>query len=330
MRAPGRFLGRLLLALILLGTALWWFGPYEPVDLKARFDPRSFGEGVQVYFESVEAQHDDITPGVEKRVVWRPGFEERRTPVSVLYLHGFSATSEEIRPVPDRVAEALGANLVFERLAGHGRGSAAMAEPTAHDWMQDVAEGLAAARAVGERVVVISTSTGGTLAAAAAVDPELSRDVAAIVFVSPNFGINDPAAFALTLPAARRWLPLAVGETYSFAPRSEAHGRYWTTSYPTVALLPMAALVKAVVALDLSGVTIPALFRLSDADKVVRPDITRTIAARWGGPVEIQTVEMGLKDDPNAHVIAGDIQSPGQTDGAVRDILGWLERVGVK
>ncbi|MFC6688442.1 alpha/beta hydrolase [Jhaorihella thermophila] len=330
MRALGRFLGRLVLVLILLGGALWWFGPYEPVELNARFDPRKFGEGVQVYFESVEARHDDITPGVEKRVIWRPGFEERRTPWSVLYLHGFSATSEEIRPVPDRVAEALGANLVFERLAGHGRGGTAMAEPAAHDWMLDVAEGLAAARAVGERVVVISTSTGGTLATAAAVDPELSRDVAAMVFISPNFGINDPAAFALTLPAARWWLPKVVGETYSFAPRNAAHGRFWTTSYPTVALLPMAALVERVVDLDVSGVTIPALFRLSDADKVVRPDITRAVAARWGGPVAIQAVEMGPQDDPNAHVIAGDIQSPGQTDATVRDILDWLERVGVK
>ncbi|MFC3118758.1 hypothetical protein ACFOHS_13240 [Jhaorihella thermophila] len=66
MRALGRFLGRLVLVLILLGGALWWFGPYEPVELNARFDPRKFGEGVQVYFESVEARHDDITPGVEK------------------------------------------------------------------------------------------------------------------------------------------------------------------------------------------------------------------------------------------------------------------------
>ena len=43
-----------------------------------------------------------------------------------------------------------------------------MAEATASGWMQDMAEGLAAARAVGDKVMVISTSTGGTLAAAAA------------------------------------------------------------------------------------------------------------------------------------------------------------------
>lgn len=330
MRALGRFLGRLLLGLVLLGAALWWFGPYEPVDLKAEFDPRKFGEGVQVYFESTESAYDDITPGTGKRVIWQPGFRERRTPYSVLYVHGFSASSEEIRPVPDRVADGLGANLVFTRLAGHGRGGDAMTEPVVNDWMQDIAEGLAAARAVGDRVVVMATSTGGTLVSAAALDPDLSQDVAALVLISPNYGINDPAEVALTLPAARYWLPLAVGADYSFDPVNEAHGRYWTTAYPTVALLPMAALVKTVAALDASRATIPALFRFSDADRVVRPGITREIAARWGGPAELQVVEMGEGDDPHAHVIAGDIRSPGQTAAAVRDILAWLRKEGIE
>lgn len=115
--------------------ALWLFGPREKVDLTADFDPRKFGEGVQVYFESVESGFDDITPGVEKRVIWQDGFKEQRTPVSILYVHGFSATSEEIRPVPDRLADALGANLVYTRLTGHGRGGDAMAEATVNDWM---------------------------------------------------------------------------------------------------------------------------------------------------------------------------------------------------
>lgn len=330
MRRLGRFLGRLLLVLLAAGGVLWLVGPYEPVELEAEFEPRRFGEGVQVYFESTEARYDDITPGVEKRVVWRPGFKERRTPVSVLYVHGFSATAQEIRPVPDRLAEALGANLVFTRLTGHGRGGAAMAEASVNDWMQDMAEGLAAARATGERVVVLATSTGATLAALAALDAEMSRDVAAMIFVSPNFGINNGAAGLLTWPAARHWLPLVVGDTRSFEPQSADHARYWTTSYPTVALLPMAALVKAAAQTDYASVDIPALFWLSDADRVVRPDIARAVAARWGGGARVQAVTMGPGDDPYAHVIAGDILSPGQTEAAVRGMLEWLSGQGVE
>ena len=330
IRSVGKFLGRSALAVIAVGGAFWVFGPYEEVNLSPEFEPRRFGEGVQVYFESIESQYKDITPGVAKRVIWQDGFKEQRTPYSVVYLHGFSATSEEIRPVPDRVAEALGANLVYTRMRGHGRGSDPMMEATASDWMQDTAEALAAGRAVGEQVVVIATSTGATLAAAAALNPELSKDVAAAVFISPNFGLNDPFAWVLTLPAARYWAPLVMGGERVTSSGDTVKDQYWTTRYSWGALAPLAALVRDVEALDFSEVRIPALFRLSDEDRVVRPDLGHEVAGRWGATALVQVVKMGPEDDPSAHVITGDIMSPGQTDETVRDIMAWLEAHGIK
>ncbi len=329
IRRGAKWLVRAGLALSAAGAALWAFGPYEPVDLSASFEPRRFGEGVGVYFETVESAYSDITPGAEKRVIWA-GQPEGRTPLSVVYIHGFSATSEEIRPVPDRVAAALGANLVYTRLAGHGRPGAAMAEPTVNDWMQDVAEALAAARAVGDRVVVIATSTGATLMTAATLDPALSQDLVGLAMISPNYGVNHPAAPLLTWPAARYWLPLLVGKERNFPARSLEHGRFWTTSYPSVAAMPMAALVRAVIALPVEKAQTPALFWYSLQDRVVRPDLTTGVAARWGGPVEVKNHTPGPGDDPYAHVMAGDIMSPGQTEAAVEDILSWLADLEVK
>jgi esterase/lipase len=330
MRRFGRFLGRFLAIVALLLAGLWWFGPYENVDLKASFEPRKFGEGVQVYFETIESGFTDITSGTEKRVIWQPGFKEQRTPYSVLYVHGFSATSQEIRPVPDRIADALGANLVYTRLQGHGRGGAALAAASPSVWIQDLAEGLAAARAVGEQVVVISTSTGGTLVAAGLLDSELAQNVVASIFVSPNFGVNDPRAFLMLWPAARYWLPVVMGGEYSSGTTDPQRLKYWTTTYPWSALPPMGALVNKVAGLDFSGVTTPALFWFSKDDRVVRPDITQTIAAQWGGPAAVQTVTMGPDDDPNSHVIAGDIRSPGQTEPAISGMLAWLAQQGIK
>ncbi|WP_170349158.1 alpha/beta hydrolase [Ruegeria atlantica] len=330
MQRFGWFLGRLLLALIVVGGLIYWFGPREQVDLHPRFDPRKFGEGVQVYFESTESAYDDIVPGVEKRVVWQDGFKEQRTPVSVLYVHGFSASSEEIRPVPDKVADALGANLVYTRLKGHGRDGPAMAGGTATGWMQDMAEGLAAARAVGDKVVVISTSTGGTLAAAAALDEELSQDVAALVFVSPNFGVNTPGAWIPGLPWARKWLPLVMGEERNVSGPDPEVNTYWTSVYPWEAVVPMTLLVEAVYALDFSSAQIPALFWFSDDDQVVRPDLTHKMAERWGGPKTVNLVTMGPGDDPASHVIAGRLMSPGQTDATVAGILDWLSEQGIE
>lgn len=322
MRRLLRWVKRALLLLAVLAAGLWIFGSREPVDATVAFDTDLGADMLDAYFAAAEARFPDITPGTEKRVVWA-GAAGARTAVSVLYLHGFSATSEEIRPVPDRVAAALGANLVFTRLAGHGRDGAALAQATAGDWIEDLAEALAAARAVGDRVLVIATSTGGTLAALAATDPALSAQIRGIAFVSPNFGLAKSAARILTWPAARWWVPIFAGAERSFAAMNQAHATFWTSRYPTVAALPMAALVKYTLAQDFAAAKVPALFLYSPADAVVSAAATEAAAARWGGKATLapQTVPPG--NDPYNHVLAGDILSPGMTDSVVEQILDW-------
>lgn len=322
MRMFGKFMGRVLLALIVVVAGMWVFGPYEDVSFETTFDESRLEGGVDAYFAQQEAQVPSIRKDSEKRVIWA-GEAEVKTRLSVVYMHGFSASSQEIRPVPDDVAVALGANLVYTRFRGHGRDSDAMAEGTVTGWMEDLVEALAVARRVGEKVLILSTSTGGTLTALALHKHELQKDVVGVVFVSPNFGVNNSAAPMLTLPAARYWLPLLAGKTRSFEPRNAEQARHWTTIYPSAAVFPMAASVKTTVALDYSDVKIPALFHYSKADKVVVADVTQRIAAQWGGVVTTVHPILGERDDPSQHVIAGDIMSPGQTARSVAAILEW-------
>lgn len=327
MRMILTWIGRMALFVIACVAAVAVFAPREKVDLTARFDEAAFGDDLDAYFAEREGAFQDLVPGVAKRVIWA-GEAGEQTPVSILYVHGFSATSEEIRPVPDNLANALGANLVFTRLAGHGRSGDAMAEPSAGDWMMDVAEALAAAKQVGERVVVVSTSTGGTLMAAAATRDDLMENVAGLIFVSPNFAIqNAAAAMLLKMPAVRWWGPVLVGQEREFETKNEGHAAYWTNRYPTVATVPMAALVKAVDELDLEAAKVPALFVFSEDDQVVSPQKARETAGEWGGDVTLHTVTVGEGDDPYSHVIAGDIMSPGQTEAVSTVMIDWSRGV---
>jgi alpha-beta hydrolase superfamily lysophospholipase len=313
----------MLLILLLAVLVVWYFGPYEPVKTDMRFDEDSIGEDVDAYFAAREARFDDIVPGVEKRVIWH-GAPGQKTRQVLLYVHGFSASSEELRPVPDRIAAGMGANLVYTRLTGHGRTGEAMSEGTVEAWMGDVAEALAVARRVGDEVILLATSTGATLLAEAALQPEMMRAVKGAIFVSPNFAIADSAAPALTLPAARYWVPLVAGKTRSFEPRNAAQETYWTTSYPTVSVLPLAALVKHARNRDWAQAKLPVLFWYSDADLVVKPEATDRVVSAWGGEKTVIKVEMGEGSDPYAHVIAGAIASPPQTEQAVSDMLHWI------
>ncbi|MBT6096855.1 MAG: hypothetical protein HOH05_00610 [Marinovum sp.] len=110
----------LTLIIFLAVLLLWVFGSRELADLKWSFDENSLGSDLDNYLKTAESKLPDIVPGTEKRIIWH-GKPHQKTPVSIVYLHGFSASSEEIRPVPDQVAQSLGANLYFARLTGHGR-----------------------------------------------------------------------------------------------------------------------------------------------------------------------------------------------------------------
>lgn len=312
------------IALIALIALVVVFGPRAPVDREISFNSAMIGGDIDAYLAEEESQYSDITPGVEKQVIWA-GARGEKTPLSIVYLHGFSATSQETRPLSDDLAKALGANLFYTRLTGHGRGGEAMAQATAGDWIEDVAEAMAIGRRIGNEVLVVGVSTGGTLAAIAATDPALSEKMKGVVLISPNFAVNNPAAFLLNLPYARKWVPLLVGKERVFEPENEDHATYWTTRYPVTALMPMAALVAHARGLDYSAVKVPGLFILSDADQVVRADVSRKIAARWGASgAPVIAVTPGPGDDPSAHVIAGDILSPGLTPQVRDAVLEWL------
>lgn len=304
-------------------NALFGSGLRRPLDLDPGFADDRLPDDLDAYLAASEAKVRGIVPGTEKRILWA-GQRGMITDYAVVYLHGFSATSQEIRPVPDSVAQALGANLHFMRYAGHGLPGAELAGPTAQDWMHDTAEALAIGRRIGRKVIVISTSTGGTLAAEAALRPEMIRDVAGIVFISPNFGIRARAAALLSWPLARYWAPWVAGAERCFAARGADHARYWTICYPTIALLPMAALARHAARQNYGHVATPALFVFTEADQVVSAAATARVAAGWGAAVAITQPVLGPGDDEYSHVIAGDILSPHMSAPVSARILEWV------
>ncbi|MCB2116140.1 MAG: alpha/beta hydrolase [Rhodobacteraceae bacterium] len=317
--ASGAILG--ILAALL--TALFLFGAREPLDLVPDFDGAQLPDDLDAYLAGREAVVGGVLPGAEKRIVW-DGAAGARTEWAVVYLHGFSATAEEIRPVPDLVAKGLGANLYFTRFAGHGLGPERFAGPSVNDWMIDVAEALAIGRRIGRRTLVIATSTGGTLAAEAALQPALARQMDAVAFVSPNFALQSRMATLLTWPHARSWVGAVAGEERCFQPVNAAQARFWTTCYPTVALLPMAALARHAGRADYSAVNLPALFLFAEADAVVSPGATRKVASSWGGPVTVAPQVVAEGGDPSSHLIAGDALSPAGTAPVSAAILDWV------
>ena len=313
-----------MLIILALTGLIFMFGPRPQSDLTIRFKPPEGAADLDAYLASEEAGVQDIRPGLGKEIVWAHPDRKERTPLSIVYLHGFSASKGETRPLPDEIAKALGANLYFARLTGHGVSSEAMGKATAANWLDDVAEALWIGNRIGERTIVISTSTGGTLITPFLADPSRAAGIAAVVYISPNFGLKAVGSSLLTAPFARQIVHLVLGANRENIPANAAVARYWTNRYPVEALLPMASLVKSVRALPFPSIRTPALFYYASDDQVVDAAITDRVLAAWGGPKT--RIEPGPVEDPGRHVIAGDALSPSGTGPAVAAITGWLAR----
>ena len=255
-----------------------------------------------------ESRFDDIVDGAEKAIYWANPEQPESTEVAIVYLHGLSATRQEISPVPEDVAKALNANIYMARIDGHGRGSAAMGDFGADEWITSTWEAWHVAKTLGNKVIIIGTSTGVTLASWLINQPGVSDQVESMVFVSPNYGPKDSSSAALTYPWAETWVPWIKGDTHSWEPKNEMQAKYWTTSYPVRALHQMQALVEWARNQDYSGINIPTLFIYSDYDEVVEPKYTDEIYLQWGGAKERMNID--YMDNSSNHVIAGDILAP--------------------
>ncbi|XOV92662.1 MAG: alpha/beta hydrolase [Bacteroidota bacterium] len=168
-------------------------------------------EELEAYIANQEGKHK-IKPDNEARIVWFDSLK-RKTEYSVIYLHGYSASQEEGDPVHQDFAKKFGCNLYLARMADHGIDTVEqLLYFTPDRWWQSSKEALAIGKAIGEKVIVMSTSTGGTMALTLA--SSYPDDVTALINMSPNIAINNPTAWILNKPWGLQIARMVTGSLY--------------------------------------------------------------------------------------------------------------------
>ena len=311
---------------ILLLIFLWQVGPRVHVDEKLHGGP--IGEDVEKFLRVMEGNYSDIVPGAEQCIVWADSTTKAKTDLSIVYLHGFSASRQEVAPLTEIVADSLNANVFYTRLDGHGRTPEALGQARASSWIAGTRQAIDMGERIGNKVIVIGTSTGGTLATwLAALNDE--PNIAAFILLSPNYGPVDRKSTLLNWRWATLWVPLVVPETRSWEAENEKQEKYWTTSYPFKVLFQMMALVKMVNEKDLSQAQAPTLFIFSPDDPVVDGEAIARAYEQYGSPIK----EKIIIDDPengNLHVVAGDILSANRTRPLAKEIVRFINGLTLK
>ena len=190
------------------------------------------------YIQKMESAHR-LKPDNEARIVWADS-SRKKTPYAIVYLHGFSASQGEGDPVHRYIAKEYGCNLYLSRLAEHGIDTVdAMVNLTADKLWSSAKAALAIGEQLGDKVILMGTSTGGTLALQlAAAYPDR---VYALVLLSPNIAINDPNAWLLNDPWGLQIAHMVTGSDYIIS--KEDYGplyrQFWYTKYRTEAVVQL-------------------------------------------------------------------------------------------
>jgi pimeloyl-ACP methyl ester carboxylesterase len=221
-----KWLGIIVLVLIII----YFLGPHPAPPKYAKQLPEipSSAADLEKYIATAEAAHK-IKPDNEARILWLNDSLKQQTEYAVVYLHGFSASQEEGDPVHYQFAQQFGCNLYLSRLAAHGLDTTEpMATLTADELWNSAKDAYAIGKKLGKKVILMATSTGGSLALKLAAEyPE----IAGLLLLSPNIAINDPNAWVLNNPWGLQIAHLVQGKYNLSSDTTAIYKQYWYHQY---------------------------------------------------------------------------------------------------
>lgn len=232
-----------------------------------------------------------IKPDNESRIIWANDSLKNKTSYCLLYLHGFSASWYEGNPTNIDFAHRYGMNLYMPLLASHGIDTTeALIDMTPDRLYESAKEALVVAQSLGEKVILMSTSTGGTLSLKLASEfPEL---MVGLILLSPNVAINNSAAFLLSKPWGLQIARSVYKGNYRITNTDFASEdcQYWNCKYRLEAVVYLQQLVESTMKKEtFSKVKKPVFLGYyykdeENQDKIVRVDAMLKMFDELGTP----------------------------------------------
>lgn len=197
---------------------------------------------LEKYIADNESRHK-LKPDNEARIIWFNDSTKEKTEYAVVYLHGFSASQEEGDPVHREFAQKFGCNLYLARLSEHGIDTTEpLANFTAEKSWRSALEAYAIGKQLGQKIILMSTSTGSTLALKLCGE---FPGIAANIMMSPNIAINDPNAWLLNNRWGLQIAHLVIGKHKVADDTTTIYKQYWNHRYSTNALVQLEELLES-------------------------------------------------------------------------------------
>lgn len=247
----------------------------------------------------------------QAKIIWADS-SKTQTEYAIVYLHGFSASQMEGDPVHQNIAKQFHCNLYLARLAEHGIDTTEdLMNLTADQYWESAKLAYAIGKQLGKKVILMGTSTGGTLALQLA---SIYPEIAGLILYSPNIEIFDPSATLLNNP----W-GLQIGRTVlksnyvDIKYKDSAYPKYWNSHYRIEAVIALQNLLEATMTeatfKKIQQPTLALYYYKDEAhqDNVVKVKAIQKMMQQLATPSNLK-MEMAMPNTGN-HVLASPIVS---------------------
>lgn len=234
-----------IIPLLILGT--YFFGPRPDYDdwKDSEIEIKASGMPLSIIEDRIKDKNlNDLKPNNQSSIVWADPANKTKTEYSIIYLHGFSASPMEGDPIHRDFAKRYGANLYLPLLAGHGLDDPeSFKELMPRDLIMSARRAITMATALGEKVILMSCSTGSTLGTyVASYNPELLH---AHIMYSPNIDLKDKKSRLIVNPWGLQLMRYMSGSNYREIPgMPESCHPYWTMKYRLEGLQAVRSLIN--------------------------------------------------------------------------------------
>lgn len=323
---------RFLLILLVVIIAAYLLGPKPPTPELNKNLP-SLPTSVARLESFVESRSEGVTVKQDNgsRIIWFNDSVKERTDYALLYLHGFSASWYEGYPANVEFANHFGMNAYFPRLASHGLETEdPLIDMTPDRLWESAKESLMLAQRIGRKVIIMSTSTGGTLALKLAADfPEY---VDGLILYSPNIRINNNTAFLLSKPWGLQIARSVYDSKYRVTNTDSTSQdcQYWNCKYRLEAVVYLQQLVDATMKKETyQQVTAPVFLGYyykddENQDEVVKVSAMQKMFKQLGTPDDRK--EKVAFPEAGDHVIGCELTS-GAVDEVIRETFEFGEEI---
>ena len=290
---------------------IYFLGPQPPKPVLNEVLPTVASlNALDASIAAMEATHK-IKLNNQAKIIWADS-SKTQTEYAIVYLHGFSASQMEGDPVHQNIAKQFHCNLYLARLAEHGIDTTEdLMNLTADPYWESAKLAYAIGKQLGKKVILMGTSTGGTLALQLA---SIYPEIAGLILYSPNIEIFDPSATLLNNPWGLQIGRAVLKSNYvDIKYKDSAYPKYWNSHYRIEAVVALQNLLEATMTeatfKKIQQPTLALYYYKDEAhqDNVVKVKAIQKMMQQLATPSNLK-MEMAMPNTGN-HVLASPIVS---------------------